>query len=150
MKKTEWLIAQSFERGHDLLSAINTLSIHAKLTLAEIDDSARSSDVQQARALLATFLDRFEDVIQDAEHHRDGTVLGADPRFGQLARRYLSMKSRWPRPLALYSMSLPELRQLLAADRIEDLNRLIDSLHDLRALIEQHAHSDVVGLLGEI
>jgi hypothetical protein len=150
LKDNEWLIAQSFERAHEVVSAINTLSIRAKLTLAGVDDSSRDEDVRNARTLLLTFLDRFQAVVQDAERHRDGTVLGADPRLGQLAKTFLSVKCQWPRPSALYSSSFTEVRELLTSKRVEDLQDLINFLRDLRSLVEQHAHSDIIGILGDI
>jgi hypothetical protein len=36
------------------------------------------------------------------------------------------------------------------SDRREDQDRLIANLRDLRVLIEQHSHADIVGILGEI
>lgn len=150
MKNNEWLVAQSFERAHEVVSAINTLSIRAKLTLAGIDDSSRDEEVRNAHALLLAFLDRFDAVVQDAERHRDRTVLGADPRLGQLAKKFLSAKCEWPRPSMLYSSSFSEIRGLLTSKRVEDLQGLITFLRDLRSLVEQHAHSDIIDILGDI
>ncbi|MFQ5827967.1 MAG: hypothetical protein ACE5JD_02245 [Candidatus Methylomirabilia bacterium] len=150
MKNNEWVIAQSFERVHEVVSAINTLSIRAKLTLAGIDDSSRDDDVRKARMHLVTFLDRFEAVVQDAERHRDGTVLGADPRLGQLAQRFLSVKGKWPCPPGLYTASFPQVRTLVLSRRFEDQKDLINCLRDLRLLLEQHAHSDISRILGDV
>lgn len=147
---SEWLTAQSFERAHNLISAINALSIRAKLSLAGVDDSSRDEEVRKAREHLLAFLDRFEAVVQGAERNRDGTVLGADPRLGQLAKKFLSVKSQWPRPSALYSSSFTQMRELLTSKRAEDLQSLISFLRELRLLVEQHAHSDIVGVLGDI
>ena len=150
LKKTERLVAQSYERAHEVISAINTLSIHTKLVHAGVDDASRRGDVAKATTVLVAFLDRLATVVTDSEHHRAGTVLGADPRLAQLARKFLAMKGQWPRPEALYSVSFDELRQLLAYERREDMPRLIGYLRDLRALVEQHAHADIVGMLGEL
>ena len=51
----KWLSAQSFERSLQLVSAINTFSIHSKLQAAGIDDSARLPDVLEARYCLRQF-----------------------------------------------------------------------------------------------
>jgi len=148
--KNEWLTAHSFERAHNLISAINTLSIRAKLCLAGVDDSSREDEVEKAREHLLAFLGRFEAVVQGAERNRDGTVLGADPRLGQLAKKFLSVKSQWPRRSTLYSSSFTEMRELLTSKRAEDQQSLINFLRDLRLLVEQHAHSDIIGVLGDI
>lgn len=150
MKKNEWLTAQSFERAHELVSAINALSIRAKLTLARVDDSSRDEEVRKARMHLCNFLDRFQTVIQEAERDRHGTVVGTDPRLGQLARRFLSVKGEWPRPAGLYDASFPQVRALLLSDAVDDQKDLIDCLRDLRLLVEQHAHADISGILGDI
>lgn len=150
MKNNEWLTAESFEQTQEIVSAINTLSIHAKLTLAEIDDSDRGEEVREARTRLLAFLARFEAVVQAAEQRPEGAVLGVDPRLGQLARKFLSAKSQWPQKSALYAISFAELRRLLTSDTSEDLKALVNVLHDLRALVEQHAHADVAGILGDI
>lgn len=150
MKNNEWLTAESFEQTQEIVSAINTLSIHAKLTLAEIDDSDRGEEVREARARLLTFLVRFEAVVQAAEQRPEGTVLGVDPRLGQLATKFLSAKSQWPQKSALYATPFAELRRLLTSDTPADLKALVNVLHDLRVLVEQHAHADVAGILGDI
>ena len=39
--KNDWLASQSLERSLDVISAINRISIHAKLRLAGIEDTAK-------------------------------------------------------------------------------------------------------------
>src|SRR5438046_8236525 len=102
MKNNEWLTAESFEQAHEILSAINTLSIHAKLTLAGVNDAPREKEVREARTCLLKFLERFEIVVQGAEQRGDGRALGVDPRFGQLAGKFLTMRSQWPQRSTLY------------------------------------------------
>jgi hypothetical protein len=150
MKNNEWLTAESFEQAHELLSAINTLSIHTKLLRAGIDDTDRLGEVAEARTVLTNFLDRFEQVVSEAEQRRDHQALGVDPRFGQLVSKFLAGKSRWPQESYFYSTSFAEIRRLMMSEKKEDQQQLIAILRDLRAFVEQHAHSDVVGILGDI
>jgi len=150
MKNNEWLTAESFEQAHELLSAINTLSIHTKLLLAGIDDTDRLGEVEEARTALINFLTRFAQVVSDAEQRGDHRAFGVDPRFGQLVSKFLAMKSQWPQESPLYSTSFAEMRGLLTSANREDQKHLITLLRDLRAFVEQHAHSDVVGILGDI
>jgi hypothetical protein len=53
---SDWLTASSFERASEIISAINLLSIHSKLTLAGVDDPADPFDIGEARAKLVAFL----------------------------------------------------------------------------------------------
>jgi hypothetical protein len=77
-------------------------------------------------------------------------VLGVDPRLGELAGKFLTGRSQLPRRSPFYSVSLGESRRLLGAQKAEDLKMLVKLLRALRVLIEQHAHSDVVGILGDV
>lgn len=150
MKNNEWLVAQSFERVHEVISAINTLSIHAKLTIAGIDDSSREGEVRKARERVCVFLDRLQEVLQNAADHHDRRVLGTDPRLGQLAKRFLAVKNKWPCPTGLYSVPLPQVRALILSEAAEHQKTAINALHELRLLLEEHAHADIIGLLGNI
>jgi hypothetical protein len=99
---------------------------------------------------LLGFLARLDNVVQDAERRPDGTVLGIDPRLGQLASKFLTGRARLPRRSALYSVSFSEMGRLLKSGKTDDLKGVVKLLRELRALIEQHAHSDVVGILGDV
>ncbi len=131
----EWLVAESFERLHELISAINTLSIHAKFRLAGRADDRREASVNQARDRLKAFLESLEMVVGRADQEDKGAFLGTDPRMGELG---------------LFRSSFDDLRALLTATEPQDLQRLIQFLRDLRAILEVNSHSDVVGMLGEI
>lgn len=145
-----WLAAESFERAHSIISALNTLSIHAKMVLANIDDTARSSDTVKARAVLRAFLESFGAIVKEAERTREGMVTGADPRLSQLARTFVAKRRQWPQHSPLYDVTLSEVDALLESDDPDNLRQLIAYLQELRVLLEQNVHADIVGLLGEI
>ena len=146
--RRDWLAAASFERTHEIVSAINTLSVHAKLLLSGINDPDDVA-VKQARARLTEFLERVEALLRDAEQNGEGTVVGADPRLGDLALRFLSSKQRLPRQSAIFSTPFDRLRELIASEQADDLQALIPCLHDLRSLVEQHSRADVASILGD-
>lgn len=148
--KNDWLAASSFERTHEIVSAINTLSIHAKLAVASIDDSVDAGHVQEARARLTEFLDRFSPVLREAEGSQDSAVVGADPQLSELAISFLSARRRSPQRSALFETPIAQVRALVQSERREDLPTLISCLEGLRSLIEQNAHADVVGILGDL
>ena len=149
MNNSEWLTAENFEYAHRAVSAINTLSIHAKLLLAGKHDAPRSAEVREARSFLREFLKRLDEVIRDAQQRR-GTVVGTDPRSRELASKFVSAKSRMPRRSVLYSTPIDELQRLVDSERSADLSRLISALRELRVVIEQHAHTDIAGILGDV
>ena len=49
----DWLAAANFEQTHDLVSAINTLSIHAKLALAGAANTGDPAEVEQVGGVAA-------------------------------------------------------------------------------------------------
>ncbi len=77
-------------------------------------------------------------------------LVGADPRLGDLASRYRAARRRRPLPSPLFATSFADLRALIDSEQPGDRPALIDCLRGLRALVEQHAHEDVVGLLGDV
>jgi len=147
----EWLVAESFERLHELISAINTLSIHAKFRLAGRADDRREASVNQARDRLKAFLESLEMVVGRADQEDKGAFLGTDPRMGELGKRFVDLRRETGRTNSpLFRSSFDDLRALLTATGPQDLQRLIQFLRDLRAILEVNSHSDVVGMLGEI
>lgn len=151
MDRSEWLSALSFERSHEVLSAINTLSIRAKLVLANVDDAEREDSVRQARKHLLSFLNAFQAAIKRTEEGADIGVLGVDPRMAQLADQYVTTKSRWPRPAGgLYQYPVTEFSQLLNSDKMCDQQKLVEFLRELRHLLEEHARADNSVILGDI
>ena len=146
----EWLSAHSFERLHRLISAINTISIHTKLEMAGMDDSSRVSGAEEARNDLLNFLEGLEPILSNVERDPDRVAIGVDPRLGALARGFVDIRRHRPRVSALASISLTQLRQLLTSDDPKVRGRLITCLRDLRRLLEQHAHADIISILGEL
>ena len=148
--KHEWLTTSNFERTQEVLSAINALSIYAKLRIAGVSDPNGEVEVRQAKEDLIDFLNRLQTSVQDAQDDGDGIVTRADPRFGELAKRYLSRKQQSAQQSVSHELSIDHLRALVEQDDIKEFPMLISYLRDLRGLIEEHAHADVVALLGEI
>lgn len=147
---TQWLAVQSFQHSQDLLTAINTLSIHIKLGLAGIPDEGRAESAKQARENLTSFLKELEQVVQKAEQGETKPVLGADPRLRQLAKSFIEARRNWRRfHSLLFRNTFSHVQQLLNSDKEEDLRSLLQCLKELRMLLEEHVHTDVVQLLGE-
>lgn len=145
--QNSWLAASSFERMHEILIAINALSIHAKLILAGRPDPAGEVEVHTARNKLLNFLHQIRTLLLDAEADR-GPVVGVDPGLAELAIQYLS-RQQSHETSRLANLSFADLDRLVVSEQKDDLVALVDYLHDLRALLEQSTHSAVTGILGE-
>lgn len=150
MERSDWLAASSFERTRDLVSAINTISIHAKLRSVGAGIAVVEEDVRPAREHLLAFLEGLEGLLEDARVHKETAILGADPRVGELALRFAAEQRRVPHTSKLYEMSLDQIRELVVSENPADLPTLIAALEDLRTLVEQHSRADVVGILGDV
>ena len=74
---SDWLTAESFERNHRLLSAINTLSIQVKLARAGVREIPDIGNVAEAREELRHFLTRMGPLVHDVEANQEAPLLGA-------------------------------------------------------------------------
>jgi hypothetical protein len=144
----EWLGASSFERTHEVLAAINTLSIHTKLVAAGAPDPFYVAAAPAARDRLLNFVDELADLTEQAARTEQDALTGTDPRMGDLTQRFLAGRKGLPRKSALFRLSTRELRALIADENPTRREDLIGCLDALRSLLEQDAHADAVGLLG--
>lgn len=147
---TDWLATTNFEQAQDLVGAITTLSIHAKLILASVEDLASADELCHARRTLHSFLDRFGAVVTAAGRESEGQVVAADPHLEQLAVQYLAARRRLPQQTALYTLSIEQLQALIDSEQPQDLRALIPCLGELRTLVEEQAQADIVGILGDL
>jgi hypothetical protein len=148
--ESDWLTASSFERAQEILSAINTLSIYTKLAAARVPNPSCDAEVPKARARILSFLDELDRLAREAEQTVDDTVVGTDPRMGDLTRRYLAGRKSLPRRSPLFALPITQVRSLIADDNPVRAGDRITCLAELRSLVEQHAHVDAVGLLGNL
>jgi hypothetical protein len=148
--RNEWLAASSFEHIQRIIAAITTLSIHTKLVLAGRDDPTSQDEIQRARTYLLDFVEQLQRCVRDMERGHVGVALGTDPRFSELATRYLTGTRQHTTESPLYRYSFDEAKHLLDSADTSDFSARIIYLRDLRALLEQHTQADVIGLLGDI
>lgn len=148
---TQWLAVQSFQQSQDLLAAINTLSIYLKLRFAGLSDERRAQSVAKAKATLAAFLKTLEKVVHQVEQTKAGPLTGVDPRLRQLAQSFVAAKQDKCRFHSdLFSKSPARVAELLEATEPDDQKALVESLAELRTLLEEHIYSDVTQILEEI
>jgi transposase InsO family protein len=144
----EWLAIQSFQRSQDLLTAINTLSIHTKLKLSGHSDRERAESVAQARGTLASFLKDLGQIVEQMEQTKDGPLLGVDPRLRQLAGSFVRAKREKQRfHSRLFRGQFSDVVDLLTSTDKTHQQELIECLSELRALIEEHVQTDTARIL---
>jgi hypothetical protein len=147
--KNDWLTASSFERTFSLLSAINTLSISAKLKSAGATNPLSNEEINRSRKILDDFFNGLQSVIQNAEKDKYGIVIGTDPRLGAFALQYINERKRVPPRSKLFTLSIHQLKEIIYSEERDNLSEQIDCLEALRTLIEQHAQTDVAGIFGD-
>lgn len=145
-----WMAASSFGRAYEIISAINTISIHAKLAQLGEKDPQKQESVNKARSTLAEFLINLEKIILDAEKEQDGVIMGSDPRMSELVQTFILGKQSFPQSSDLFRLPLKRFGELLLSEKSEDMPELIILLRDFRSVIEQHSHADVIGILGDL
>lgn len=148
--RNDWLTTVSFERMHEVISAVNVLSIHAKLAIAGTEDPIKESEIREAQDCLLTFLESLQELLQDTEQSHNGTIVNSDPRMGNLALYYRSQRQHLSQKASVYNLPFDDLKDLVKANDLESLRSLIVYLGDLRSLIDQHTYADVVDLLGDV
>ena len=148
MKPKERAI-QSFQENQNLISAINTLSIHIKLKAAGHSDLNKEAAIQKSREKLCAFLKELNPQVQRAEVNNK-PLLGVDPRRRQFVRHLIAAKhnSRISSPFLLNK--LEESRQFLHSDVEADKQAILLFLEELGMLLEEHITSDTEILLGRI
>lgn len=147
----QWLAVQSFQKNQDLLAAINKLSIHLRLQLERNEDAERAGEANKAREMLSSFFRELETLVNDTERGEEVPVLGANPRLRELARSFVRAKRNRRRfRSSLFRNGAGCFQQLLHSKTKEDRQALLESLEELRVLVEEHMHVDAERVLGEI
>lgn len=148
---THLLNIQSFQQSQELLSAINTLSIHHKLNLKGCPDLNRRDAAEQARETLVAFFEKLDEIAQSIEGGHQNPILGVDARLRHLAKNYVQAK-RDQGSLSSVSMehSLSQVGQLFNSEYPEDCHQALKILAAFRELLEEHVGVDATRLLGAI
>lgn len=147
--KNDWLTTSSFERAFEIVSAINILSIHAKLKIANAADPANSEEIKKAQYTLSKFLEALASLVENTQKNQSGIILGTDPRFSELALHYMSEQHRLPPRSILFTFSMKQLDELVKSQKAEDMPTLIECLTSLRVMIEQYTQTDIAGMFGD-
>jgi len=146
---SDWTAIQSFHRSQELLTAINELSIHLKLEAAGIPDAQQTARAAEAKTKLLEFLRRLQPLVEAAETKGGEPVTGADTRMRQLAERLAEARRTRPkRKSPLLRNSFSKVIELLESQQRESRDSLLESLRDLRQLLDEHLKTDTRALVG--
>ena len=151
MMSTHWLNIQSFQQSQELLSAINTLSIHRKLTDRGHPDTKRKKTAEQAKEILVAFFQKLDKIVQGIEDGHRKPVLGVDARLRHLAENYVHAKrARGQSYSPFREHPLSQVGQLFYSERPKDRREALKVLAAFRELLEEHISVDTTRLLGGI
>lgn len=146
-----WLSFQSFQYSQELISAINTLVIHLKLEASGVGDGVREEKAKQAQANILFFLESFEKIVSEVKARNSKPTLGRDVRTRQLAESFVKATSNRRRfQSILFQNEIARFRDLLSEQKKENIQVLIESLEELRLLVEEHLYEDMEQVLGEV
>lgn len=145
-----WQLAESFERTRHLIAAINTLSVHTKLSLAGVQDPQKREDVERATSLLRAFLEKLADDLSQFDKDSSSLVTGATARANLLAKRFANSRNQAPESSPIYALPLPQFIRLLESQSRTDQVTLVSGLQTLRNLLEQLHHADSSEILGNL
>lgn len=144
---SQWRAVQSFQENQNLISAINTLSIHIKLEMAGHCDLNGEEAIRKAKEELCAFLTELSPQVQRAEVENK-PLLGVDPRRRQFVRHLIAAKQNYRIHSPFLFDKLSRGGQLLCSDKEADRQALLLFLEELRMLLEEHIGSDVEQLFG--
>jgi hypothetical protein len=143
-----WLDIQSFFTDQRVLSAIDDLAIATKFELAGINDAERVQLAATARRELSHFLLRLADAAAAAEA---GKITGIDPRFKELLDAYRSARNdRSNYRSSLMRLGADKATSILEATDKRTKRELLESLDELRRIVERHQQTDISAILEEI
>lgn len=146
---THWLAIQSFQQSQEILSAINTLSIHRKLTEKGYLDTNRKEAAEQATAILIAFFRKLDKIVQNIEDGHRKPIMGVDARLRHLAENYVQTK-RAQSHSAFLELPLSQVTDLFYSESPEDRGKVLAVLAAFRELLEEHVGVDARQLLGDI
>lgn len=147
MMNSQWRAVQSFQENQNLISAINTLSIHIKLEMAGHSDFNKADTISQAREKLCAFLAELDTQVQRVEVE-NVPLLGVDPRRRQFVNHLIDAKNSYRISSPFLLEKLSDGQQLLYSDTEKDKKEVLCLLDELRMLLEEHLGSDVEQLFG--
>lgn len=141
---------QSFETNQAVLGMINRLIIFIKLENRNVDSKIDKDEFTSSKDKLVKFLLKLNESLAENKSSSN-LVLGMDERNRTLVKNFLEAKSRSQKYKSiLFKKSPLDVVNLLENPTPENGQALLDSLAELRSLIEEHISFDIKELIGDI
>ncbi len=147
--ETKWLTVQSFQRNQNLLELINNLLIHFKLEMDGHDSSFSEEEIKEAEKKIKAFLEKLTSLVKSLEDKKGEPLTGTDYRLRNLARNFVDAKSKRKKYKSVLFKASPEPVLEMLQNNVRDKN-LIDSLTELRTLVEEHISADSSEIFGQL
>lgn len=149
--ESKGLNVKSFHRNQKLLDAINLLLIHFKLSSVNVKPEIDADKIGPAKTYLLAFLDQLESLVVKVEKKDEEPLVGTDVRLRTFAKSFVEAKGRKTKfKSSLFQTSIPSIRTMLSKSNPNDSNDLIQSLTELRVLLEEQISIDSKSIINEI
>jgi hypothetical protein len=148
--ETKWLSIQSFKRNQGLIDHLNKLLVYYKLKILESSDEVKQQDIDESKTVIESFLKKILDFTANSTNRE--AILGVDSRLRSFVRSFEDAKSRKRQfKSRLFKESPYEILELLKNPYSKDeLEIIVNSLTDLRTIVETHNSVDLKELIESI
>ena len=147
--ETKWLTVQSFQRNQSLLDLINKLLIHFKLKMEGHDSMFSKDEINEAEQKIRLFLEKLTQLVKSLEDNKGEPLTGTDFRLRSLARNFVDAKGKRRKYKSILFKKSPQL-VLEMLQNNQNSENLIDSLTELRTLVEEHISADSSEIFGHL
>ena len=149
--ESKGLNVKSFHSNQKLLDAINTLLIHFKLTSAAVESGIDDKVLMQSKINLVSFLSQLDSVVIKVEKREEDPLTGIDMRFREFAKSFVAAKGNKAKfKSSLFQTNIISILGMLNGDFMNNSPELIQSLTELRQLIEEQVAFDSKNIIREI
>lgn len=149
--ENKWLSIQSFQRNQSLLDYISKVVIYLKLTGKNLDSKISIEEVNHAKGIIAKFLTKLNGLVISVENDANDPLTGVDLKLRSFAKSFVDARSRRTKfKSPLFVGNIEHIQTLLNSDAEENRAALIDSLNDLKLLLDEQVSLDTKEIISEI
>jgi hypothetical protein len=149
--ENKWLSIQSFQRNQSLLDYINKVVIYLKLVGKNIDSKISIEEVTHAKGVIEKFLTKLNGLVVSVENDVNEPLTGVDLKLRSFAKSFVDARSRRTKfKSPLFVSDIEYIKNLLSSNGVENKQALIDSLNDLKLLLDEQISLDTKEIISEI
>lgn len=149
--ESKGLNIKSFHSNQKLMDAINLLLIHMKLISANVKSNISDDDITKAKAHLSNFLKQLEALVFRVEKREEEPLIGVDLRLRSFAKSFVIAKGNKTKfQSSLFQDNISNILSSMEKEPIVNTQELIQSLTELRQLIEEQVSIDSKSIINDI